>query len=259
MRPWLTRSNPFIYTLSMPLQGIFTRLPSLPSSAGACSLPNIGARSVWQRPRRTPHARSCLSMIKDRTIHWKLFNLVLSTVLLLINLAIYIAFVVIRAIQGPWLYIVLTLILLTIGVIWCHALCRFVVAVYQFPNYTANLALPIEMTDTAGYAHPNQPIHVTMTTDEEHSAVSHAHDAPGKVTVPPPAYGVWRNSVRLDPNPLHWQRVDIQPAMPQTDERREETSNRKIHGHPPPSHMSGDGVEYVVEALPRSLTKYLRR
>ncbi|KAL4994417.1 hypothetical protein BDV10DRAFT_151344 [Aspergillus recurvatus] len=258
MRSNAIRSFPSISLLSMSFQGSFALSTSLSSApAGACSPPRGGRRGV--HPRRTSCVRSCTSMIRDPTIHWKLFNLVLSTFLLLINLAIYIAFVVLRAIQGPWLYIVLTFILLTIGVIWCHALCRFVVAVYQFPNYAVDYTLPIEMTETAGYARPNQPIHVTMAGDEERFTESHSTSSSMKVTTPPPAYGLWRTSVRLDPSLLHWQRVENQPAAPQRTERKEENSNRKARGHRPPSYMSDDGVEYVVEAQSRSLTEYLPR
>ncbi|KAL4972722.1 hypothetical protein BDW66DRAFT_162684 [Aspergillus desertorum] len=215
----------------MSLQGTLTFPAPLSSApAGACSPPRRGRPGVHSRG--TPCVRSCTSMIRDPTIHWKLFNLVLSTFLLLINLAIYIAFAVLRAIKGPWLYIVLTFILLTIGVIWCHALCRFVVAIYEFSNYTANCTLPIEMTETAGYARPSQPIHVIMAGDEERFPGSHSTGTAVKVATPPPAYGLWRNSVRLDPSLLHWQIV--------------ENSSRKAQGRRPPSYMSDDGVETPI-------------
>jgi hypothetical protein len=112
--------------------------------------------------------------------------------------SLVITFVVLRAIQGPWLYIILTFILLTIGVVWCHALCRLVAAFYQFPNYAADCTLPIEMTETAGYARPNQPIHVTMAGDEERFTERHSTGTAVKVTAPPPAYGLWRDSVVSD-------------------------------------------------------------
>ncbi|KAL4801910.1 hypothetical protein BDV18DRAFT_67864 [Aspergillus unguis] len=211
------------------------------------------AQTTAGRPQRTPR-RSCTLLMKDTTVLWKLFNLILSTILLLINIAIYTAFVVIRAIRGPWLYIVLTFILLTIGVIWCHSLCRFIVTVYQFPNNVANRTLP-NMAETAGYAQPNQPIRVTMAIDEERLTESDGNPAV-KVTAPPPAYGLWRSSVRLNPDLLHWQRVENQPtafptATPPITER-EESPRRNVQGRRPPSYMSDDGVQYVVEAQPRS-------
>jgi hypothetical protein len=87
---------------------------------------------------------------------------------------------------------------------------------------------------------------------------------------PPPAYGLWRGSVRLDPNLLHWQRVEEREqrerasspfgsrdgspklsqrsgspqASPQLGNVVEEPVRR------PPSYVSEDGVSYVVSALP---------
>lgn len=93
---------------------------------------------------------------------------------------------------------------------------------------------------------------------------------------PPPAYGLWRSSVRVDPNLLHWQRVEDAQA-----ERGSAMSlnGGNVHsragsvtgaaataplgpsplaaataavGPRPPSYASEDGVSYVVEAAPRS-------
>jgi hypothetical protein len=73
-------------------------LPSFPAGTGTSAFssrnnghepvdsPSEDAQDV--QPQRTLRARSCTSMIKDQTIRWKLFNLTLSTVLLLINLSI---------------------------------------------------------------------------------------------------------------------------------------------------------------------------
>lgn len=105
-----------------------------------------------------------------------------------------IAFVVVRAIHGPWLYIVLTFILLTLGVVWCHSLCRLIVAVYQFPNHATEPILQIGTAEATGYAQPEQPIFVTMAGDEEHLAESRTIPAM-KIATPPPAYGLWRSSV----------------------------------------------------------------
>ena len=92
---------------------------------------------------------------------------------------------------------------------------------------------------------------------------------------PPPAYGLWRGSVRLDPNLLHWQRVEGQEARDVLDSRRQsrngspnpsERRGTSPQGSPvlgsvveeqtvgqvrrPPSYVSEDGVSYVVSALP---------
>ncbi|KAL2832269.1 hypothetical protein BJY01DRAFT_102126 [Aspergillus pseudoustus] len=86
------------------------------------------------------------------------------------------SFVVIRALRGPCVYIVLIAILLCLGVLWCHALIRFIMAVYQFPypkSTTDHGIIPISMIEAAGYAKSSQPIHVTMVGDEERLSENH--------------------------------------------------------------------------------------
>ena len=93
-----------------------------------------------------------------------------------------------------------------------------------------------------------------------------------KVTPPPPAYGLWRSSVRVDPNLLHWQRVDENRAqsaisMPRSSRATGSVVAAAVHDSPavsaanerlqaetetgprPPSYVSEDGVSYVTEAM----------
>lgn len=53
----------------------------------------------------------------------------------------------------------------------------------------------------AGYAVPPTPIRVTLARDEEAAGV-----ASGTAGTKPPAYGLWRESVRVDPDRIYWQR-----------------------------------------------------
>lgn len=91
---------------------------------------------------------------------------------------------------------------------------------------------------------PQQPIPVLLARDEEARGVE---SQATKVT--PPAYGVWRESVRVDPNCLFWQRSEVDTS----DTRPETRASRR-----PPSYASDDGVEYVVEARPRSMAPLSR-
>ncbi|KAJ4028383.1 hypothetical protein NW752_000640 [Fusarium irregulare] len=89
------------------------------------------------------------------------------------------------------------------------------------------------------YAVPPVPIPVVLARDEE------AIDGDSEVTKTlPPAYGRWRETVRVDPDRLFWQRnenVDLSEIRPSTRS-----------GPRPPSYVSEDGISYVVEAQPRS-------
>lgn len=133
-----------------------------------------------------------------------------------------------------------------------------------------------DMTGSDGFQ-PIVPIRVHLARDEEAGSdmdrdVERDID-PEKDNMPPPpppAYGLWRSSVRVDPNLLHWQRVEDQAQ----NNRQSVTTdlsysrNGSVSGPPaatrappaqegprPPSYVSEDGVSYIVEAAPRSTVR----
>jgi hypothetical protein len=99
-----------------------------------------------------------------------------------------------------------------------------------------------------------------------HPIPVHLPDSPtagpiGAPKPPPPAYGLWRYSVRVAPEQLQWMRREqaageglVAPSLPTPTGVRPESaaSNR------PPSYMSDDGVGYVVGAEPRSTVNTAR-
>ena len=114
---------------------------------------------------------------------------------------------------------------------------------------------------------PIIPIRVHLARDAENQAeqdlergsldLEKDHVAP-----PPPAYGLWRSSVRVDPNLLHWQRAET-PVAEVASAPRSRTGSASgpiarpttAGGPRPPSYVSEDGVSYVVEAAPRSTVR----
>lgn len=140
---------------------------------------------------------------------------------------------------------------------------------------------------------PDEPVRVHLVADEENAldiekdvchvdgdrkANESTKDGKGKVKVPPPAYGLWRSSVvsssslkseiaypdpkeqRLNPNLLHWARVQHLPSngcpkgSPLVSRNSPEMQQRAPENPVPrpPSYISEDGISYVVEAEPRS-------
>ena len=53
---------------------------------------------------------------------------------------------------------------------------------------------------------PNSPIMVQYEADDEDVETA-SQASPANVRPPPPAYGRWRGSYRMDPELLHWRRV----------------------------------------------------
>jgi hypothetical protein len=126
---------------------------------------------------------------------------------------------------------------------------------------------------------PIRPIRVHVQRDEEledeeeaiegHGDIDELKEKP--VAIPPPAYGLWRSSVRVDPNLLHWQRVEAAQAaenrasvlaspigsrngsVPGPPDRTDMSNISEPQGPRPPSYVSEDGVSYIVEAAPRSV------
>ncbi|KAB2580937.1 hypothetical protein BFW01_g6724 [Lasiodiplodia theobromae] len=119
---------------------------------------------------------------------------------------------------------------------------------------------------------------------EEESPTAAADPEKEILKAPPPAYGLWRSSVPINPDLLYWQRVDNvhplrqNPASPspvvnaspppnqlldpfQTPNLgRQQQQDGRLHSGEggeqvprPPSYVSDDGVRYVVEAAPRSV------
>lgn len=109
------------------------------------------------------------------------------------------AFAVSHSNLGRELHILLVFMILILAIVLCHSLIRFIMAVIRDPRTLATNRIPSRSGHT-GYAQPERPIPVVLAGDEE---ALHESEGPSreKVTVPPPAYGLWRSSVvRADPS-----------------------------------------------------------
>ena len=127
-----------------------------------------------------------------------------------------------------------------------------------------------------GYAVPAAPIPIVfpdVDINGDEDGGTDGSKAPNAVTtLPPPAYGLWRSSVRVNPDQFYWVRRggdDTPPPMPVEMEGTTpppppladpEPVGRRVSMAPaqvvyrPPSYSSEDGVEYVLGGprLPRT-------
>jgi hypothetical protein len=185
---------------------------------------------------------------------------------------------------GQEIHILFIMVLLTITIFFCHSLIRLCMLMLN-PSSASPSDRPRmpNMTDADGFQ-PIVPIRVHLRRDEEVAADDVERE--GEVDVekellppPPPAYGLWRSSVRVDPNFLHWQRAEdvhstdndqgsaisstavqsraasaTSPSTPLGPSPVAASSARGSapEGPRPPSYASEDGVSYIIEAAPRS-------
>jgi hypothetical protein len=175
---------------------------------------------------------------------------------------------------GQEIHILFIMVLLTVTIFFCHSLIRLCMLMLNPPREETQY-MP-NMLGAEGFQ-PIVPIRVHLRRDEEAAAENDESlrndmeiDDPEKdmPPPPPPAYGLWRSSVRVDPNLLHWQRVDNLSergsAMSHQTQSRAGSVTEQIppvpsrahsavaEGPRPPSYVSEDGISYVVEAAPRS-------
>ncbi|KAF2273392.1 uncharacterized protein EI97DRAFT_155894 [Westerdykella ornata] len=241
----------------------------------------------WVRRKRQEQRNLCLGFVGTGAARSKLMSCLISGLFLLTVLAVYLALALTRPTTAPLgqeLHILFIILLLAITIFFAHALIRLFMLALHPPDESLTPCIP-SMTGPDGF-HPIRPIRVHVARDEEFGA-GHGLRLDGMrgdgaegddgqeegkegeksgPPPPPPAYGLWRSSVRVDPNLLHWQRVeDVPPShrhsrlslhlnnsnAPAVTATAAQQSEEEP-GPRPPSYVSDDGVSYVVDAAPRS-------
>lgn len=187
---------------------------------------------------------------------------------------------------GQEIHILFILLLLSITIFFCHALIRLCMLILNPPREddAAHRSVP-NLTAAEGFQ-PVVPIPVRLARDEaldsDDEEVGPRDPEKEVLPPPPPAYGLWRSSVRVDPNLLHWQRVEDNRAASAISMPHSRSSRTASEAAPapvgvaspplananasalasltapadaprPPSYVSEDGVSYITEAAPRSV------
>ncbi|ODH41772.1 hypothetical protein ACO22_01350 [Paracoccidioides brasiliensis] len=189
----------------------------------------------------------CGPGVKCKEARRKLIDCVLAGFLLIAVFIIYIVLSFSFSVLGREFHVVLILVLMLLVIYFSHSFIRFLMIAWrQAPPYVLHMG---ERVGTSGYAQPDRPIPVILARDEEDvmGMDVHANNATGSnnsngPTLPPPAYGLWKSSVKINPNLVHWQRreeADVQ--------RSTEVNSANDVPNRPPSYVSDDGVQYVLD------------
>ncbi|EEP77253.1 predicted protein [Uncinocarpus reesii 1704] len=183
---------------------------------------------------------------KTREAKRKMVNCAISGSILAIVLAVYMTLALTTSIRGREFHIFLILILMILTVYFCHSFVRlFMIASKPTADQESYDGRRVRFGET------DHPIRVTFARDEEVVESDMETNRNASLAPPPPAYGLWRGSMRINPNMIYWQRVNgtdsgSGTSSTSTDEPRPATANR------PPSYVSDDGVRYVLDVQPRS-------
>lgn len=185
----------------------------------------------------------CFPWVDSRRTRMLILQSFVSGIFSAALLSTYLALSLTGAIGTSEFSILLILIILISAAFFCHSVIRLFIYFYR-PPPPENERPGVQRI--GGYAVPDEPIRVILARDEED--VEETDETAQESNKPkPPPYGAWRQSIRVDPNRIYWQRNNTEVPTEGPARAPEMTGPR------PPSYISEDGVDYVVEARPRSM------
>ncbi|KAI5859122.1 hypothetical protein BZA05DRAFT_21966 [Tricharina praecox] len=191
----------------------------------------------WQKPRW-------------KGVQNRLVTVMIACTMCVIVLSVYLGLALSKQLQlkQEW-HVLLVLIILVTTMFFCHSLVRLCLDLTgggdsdRRRGSTDFSRIP-SIAGPGGYAMPREPIRVN----------TQAPDIIPGMKEPPPVYGLWRCSVRVNPNEFYWIRRQssgqaLTPTSPHTGSRRSMAMSPR-----PPSYLSDDGVSYAVNAVPEIRT-----
>ncbi|KAK2879546.1 hypothetical protein FQN49_000766 [Arthroderma sp. PD_2] len=216
-----------------------------------------GSYGAWTRPKQVPNETSTMRKLlclgprkRARSTRRKLIDCAISGILLASVLTTYLVLAATSSGKKFEFHIILILAMMACTIFFCHSLIRLLMTAKRRPIRRAQRTHVPNMVER--YTQIDRPIPIVVASDVEMGIGTEVEDdenKPKSITMPPPAYGLWRGSVKMDPNLLYWQRVDqhkLAHGHPQSvNEVRPSTANR------PPSYISDDGIQSVVDSRPQ--------
>ncbi|KAJ4247164.1 hypothetical protein NW762_013303 [Fusarium torreyae] len=197
-------------------------------------------RARRSREQRHPnHFLFCLPWVRSRRMRAQILRCLTSGLFLIVLVTVYLALSMTNKVNSREMNIMLILVILFATAFFFHGLIRLCLLIIKGNREAAERANRPPRYRGPRFAVPPVPIPVVLARDEEAAGIESE-----ATKSQPPAYGRWRETVRVDPDRLYWQRneaVDLSQIRPNTRA-----------GPRPPSYVSEDGISYVVEATPRS-------
>lgn len=114
-------------------------------------------------------------------------------------MTIYLALSLSKRDNNQEFHVLLILIMLLIAIFFCHSMIRLCMMLVHPPEDTPPEQRILSMVGPGGYANPAVPIRVALARDEEAAGIESQ-----ATKLPPPAYGLWRESVVCTPLFIPW-------------------------------------------------------
>ncbi|KAI0407566.1 hypothetical protein F4802DRAFT_516620 [Xylaria palmicola] len=217
---------------------------------------NAGGSGRRQHKEPPKRFLFCFPWVKSRRARLLILRCFVSGIFLVSMLTIYLSLSITKNINMSEFSILLILLILLTTIFFCHGLillCMLLVRPRGRRQSSSENDVEANKFGHQGYAIPSQPIRVVLARDEEAAGIESE-----TTKAKPPAYGLWRESVRVDPNRIYWQRAELRPPSPPTSASSvsndaDHESDRRSAQRRPPSYASDDGIDYVVDARPRSI------
>ncbi|KAK6340448.1 hypothetical protein TWF730_002203 [Orbilia blumenaviensis] len=172
------------------------------------------------------------------------------SVVFIVVLSIYLGLFMGNKLTAPPLQIALILVTLMAAFFFFHSLIRVCLAVarpFSYPDEErpqASYVNPMFGGMAAGpgpwgYAQPERPIQVYAMPGQS-GALADEDGAPKELPPPPPAYGAWRQTVRVNPAQFYWvRRSQADGVYSQSNETPSNRTSVGSTGTRPPSYASG--------------------
>ncbi|KEF58138.1 uncharacterized protein A1O9_06062 [Exophiala aquamarina CBS 119918] len=220
-----------------------------------------GSRST-QNSRRTARSRQILSTraYRDPKVNSKAKICFAFGVTLVVAVVIYLVLAVTGVAGNTAFHVLSILFILSLTGIFCHQLIRMFILI-KAPRRTRRRAAhgrrhggtshrTKRHGGTADDIPPEKPIQIHMSNDDGFGAdVEMIGDAP--VQYPPPVYGNFRTSTRMNPDFVHWKHVPPSPLTPTYDEALNHVLPTTTYR--PPSYLSESGMTQVLENQSRDV------
>ncbi|KAI4722507.1 hypothetical protein E4T48_01221 [Aureobasidium sp. EXF-10727] len=157
-------------------------------------------------PRRTFRRRS--KCHGDREIRNSSIMTGVLCVLLVVALSLYVAMAIPRVNDIPasvHVFIIGTFVIVAGFILLCSVRLHKAIGRHKMNKRSTQTIAGCSPYETEESLIPNSPIAVQYEADEDVERAS--QESTANLRPPPPAYGRWRGSYRMDPELLHWRRV----------------------------------------------------